>query len=120
MNTENELQNNRIEIGNNSLRNILLDGIFPNTNERSNEQKLEHIHEDMAELRKYAGELENQLVSLREIAIQTMNENNKLKKEVKDHKKETHEFLQKNGELFRFMRDKISDIRREQNQRKIK
>ena len=104
-------------IGNNVIYPILEDD---HQDIRGIEQKLEQIHEDMAELRKYTGKLENQITSLTEITAKTIHEKNRLKKEVKDQKEEMQEYLQKYGEIFRFMKEKITDVKREQSQRASK
>lgn len=119
--TDNELANSRIELGNNSIRNAVLDwDLFSDTKEKDDEQKFEQVHEDMAELRKYSGELESEIVSLRTVMLKILKENKKLKKEFKDQKEEMHEFLQKKGDLFEFMKEKMTDVKRERNQRKLK
>ena len=111
--TDDTENHKEMEVGNNNL----IDWWKVDEVTDTQEKKIEQIHEDMAELRKYTKELETQLIALRGIVTSTMHEKNRLKKQIKDQREEMQTFLQKNGELFRFMKEKMLDVKRERMQR---
>jgi len=85
----------------------------PEDLEHKMEKKIEQVHEQFADQRKYTNELEEKITSLTTVVTKLIHEKNRLQKRFKDHQNESQEWLEKYGGAMLYVKNKIIEMQKE-------